>query len=221
MNLVFTETALELVPIEILLHPSVRRNAKRRKKRAEETLLDRSLHHYAMNKLPNVEKRGRPDIIHFCLLIALGSPLNKMGKLKVSINLVNGFEIGIDPSTRLPRDDIRFNSLMEQLLINGMVPSEGKPLMKLYRNSLPEQIKKISPSKIIALSSHGNPSSFEKVSKILAAESNPAVLIGAFPKGPMSSDVLDMADEVYSVYPHSLESWTVTSRIIYEYEKHI
>ena len=116
MNLVFTETALELVPREILLHPSVRRNAKRRKKREEETLLDRSLHHYAMNKLPNAEKRGRPDIIHFCLLIALGSPLNKMGKLKVSINLVNGFEIGIDPSTRLPRDDIRFNSLMEQLL---------------------------------------------------------------------------------------------------------
>ena len=97
----------------------------------------------------------------------------------------------------------------------------GHITLDFVADYFPEQIKKISPSKIIALSSHGNPSSFEKVSKILAAESNPAVLIGAFPKGPMSSDVLDMADEVYSVYPHSLESWTVTSRIIYEYEKHI
>jgi len=219
MNLIFTETALELVPREILLHPSVRRNAKRRKKAAEETLLDRSLHHYAMDRLPNAEKRGRPDIIHICLLLAMGSPLNRMGKLKVSINTVNGFGIEVNPSTRPPRDCIRFNSLMEQLLINGVVPPEGEPLMRVYRNSLDEQIKKISPSKTIALSSHGKPSSFEQVSKILGDESNPAVFIGAYPTGPMSSEVLDLADEVYSVYPESLEAWTVTSRIIYEYEK--
>jgi rRNA small subunit pseudouridine methyltransferase Nep1 len=221
MNLVFTETALELVPREILLHPSVRRNSKRRKKRAEETLLDRSLHHFAMGKLPNEEKRGRPDIIHFCLLITQGSPLNTMGKLKVSINLINGFELEVDASMRPPRDCIRFNSLMEQLLINGVIPLTGKPLMKIHHNSLSEQVKKISPSRIIALSSHGKQSSFENVSKILASEVNPAVLIGAHPKGPMSDNVLDLADAVYSVYPNSLEAWTVTSRIIYEYEKSI
>ena len=134
MNLIFTETALELVPREILLHPSVRRNAKRRKKAAEETLLDRSLHHYAMDKLTNAEKRGRPDIIHICLLLTMGSPLNRMGKLNVSISTVNGFEIEVDASTRPPRDCIRFNGLMEQLLINGAVPVEGEPLMKLYRS---------------------------------------------------------------------------------------
>ena len=219
MNLIFTETALELVPREILLHPSVRRNAKRRKKAAEETLLDRSLHHYAMDRLTNAEKRGRPDIIHICLLLAMGSPLNRMGKLRVSISTVNGFGIEVNASTRPPRDCIRFNGLMEQLLINGAVPVEGEPLMKLYRNSLSEQLKKIAPSRTIALSSHGEPSSFEKVSKILTEESKPAVFIGAYPKGPMSSEVLDLADEVYSVHPEPLEAWTVTSRMIYEYEK--
>ena len=91
--------------------------------------------------------------------------------------------------------------------------------MKLYRSSLRDQIKKLAPSRSIALSSHGEPSSFEKVSKILAEESNPAVIIGAYPTGPMSSEVLDLADEVYSVYPEPLEAWTVTSRMIYEYEK--
>jgi len=219
LNLIFTETALELVPREILLHPSVKRNAKRRKKAAEETLLDRSLHHYAMDRLPNAEKRGRPDIIHFCLLLAMGSPLNRQGRLNVSINTVNGFSIEVDPSTRPPRDCIRFNSLMEQLLINGAVPVEGDPLMRVYRNKLGEQMKKIAPSKTIALSSHGEPSSFEKVSKILSMESNPVLLLGAYPKGPMSKEVVDLADQVYSVYPESLEAWTVTSRIIYEYEK--
>jgi rRNA small subunit pseudouridine methyltransferase Nep1 len=221
LNLIFTETALELVPREILLHPSVRRNAKRRKKPPEETLLDRSLHHYAMDKLSNSEKRGRPDIIHFCLLMAMGSPLNLKGELRVEANTVNGYRIEIDSQTRPPRDCIRFNSLMEQLLINGVVPTSGEPLMKLTKSSLKDQIKKIGPTKIIALSSHGEQSSFEQVAKNIKKEATPAIFIGAYPSGPMKNEVLDLADEVCSVYPKSLEAWTVTSRIIYEYEKNV
>jgi len=221
LNLVFTEAALELVPREILRHPAVKRNAKRRKKPAEETLLDRSLHHYAMDRLPNAEKRGRPDILHFCLLLAMGSPLNKLGELRVSANTVNGFSVEIDPETRPPRDGIRFNSLMEQLLINGAVPPKGKPLMKIKRMKLDEHIRDISPSRVIALSSHGKPSSFEEVSHILVNEDSPAVFIGAYPSGAMSSDVIELADDVFSVYPEMLEAWTVTSRIIYEYEKRV
>ena len=221
LNLVFTEAALELVPREILRHPAVKRNAKRRKKPAEETLLDRSLHHYAMDRLPNAEKRGRPDILHFCLLLAMGSPLNKLGELSVSANTVNGFSVEIDPETRPPRDCIRFNSLMEQLLIKGAVPPKGKPLMKIKRMKLDEHIRDISPSRVIALSSHGKPSSFEEVSHILVNEDSPAVFIGAYPIGAMSSDVIELADDVFSVYPEMLEAWTVTSRIIYEYEKRV
>jgi rRNA small subunit pseudouridine methyltransferase Nep1 len=219
LNLIFTETSLELVPREILLHPSVRRNAKRRKKPPQETLLDRSLHHYAMNKLPNAEKRGRPDIIHFCLLLAMGSPLNQMGKLNMEINTINDLRIKIDPLTRPPRDCLRFNSLMEQLLVNGAVPSKGEPLMKLYKESLEEQMKIIDPSKIIALSSYGEQSTFMQVAKILSSEDSPAVFIGAYPSGPMKSEILEMSDHIYSVHSRSLEAWTVTSRIIYEYEK--
>lgn len=221
LNLIFTETALELVPSEILLHPSVKRNAKRRKKPAEETLLDRSLHHFAMDRLSNAEKRGRPDILHFCLLLAMGSPLNRLGELRVSANTVNGFSVEVDPETRPPRDCIRFNSLMEQLLINGAVPLEGKPLMKLKRKRLTEHIRDTKPSRVIALSSHGEPSSFEKVAEILTDEESPVLFIGAYPSGAMSSDVIDLADDVFSVYPEMLEAWTVTSRIIYEYEKRV
>ena len=219
LNLIFTETSLELVPMEILMHPSVKRNAKRRKKLPQETLLDRSLHHYAMDRLPNAEKRGRPDILHICLLLAMGSPLNRMGELRVEANTVNGFRIEVDPATRPPRDCIRFNNLMEQLLINGAVPTEGEPLMSLTRSGLKDQMRKIKPSRTIALSSHGKESSFEKVAVQLSEEASPAVFVGAYPAGPMKSEVLELADDVYSVYPESLEAWTVTSRIIYEYEK--
>jgi rRNA small subunit pseudouridine methyltransferase Nep1 len=222
LDLVFVETSLELVPPEIIRHPSVKRNAKRRGKRAEETLLDRSLHHYAMDRIPDAEKRGRPDILHFCMLEAMGSPLNRKGHLRLWANTLQGYHVEVAPSTRPPRDCIRFNGLMEQLFLNGQVPPDSQdPLMRLTKDSLKDFVKRSSPSKVIALSSHGEESNFPDVAKILSKEDKPMLLIGAYPAGPMKEETLDLADEVYSVYPESLEAWTITSRMVYEYERAI
>jgi hypothetical protein len=106
----------------------VTRNAKRDGKNPEGVLLDRSLHHRAMLDLPEGEKRGRPDILHFCLLEALGSPLNKAGKLKAMAQNLNGDFIDFAPELRLPRDCNRFDSLMEQLFAEKRVPRwRGNP----------------------------------------------------------------------------------------------
>ena len=219
MNLIFVETALELIPLEIITHPSVRRNAKRHGKPAEENLLDRSLHHFAMNRLPENERRGRPDIIHFCLLEAMGSPLNKSGELRVWINTQQGYTITVDPSTRPPRDYNRFKSLMEQLFVDKKSPATGVPLLTLNKMSLKELINYLNTSIVIALSSHGEKSSFEEVSKIIVKESNPAILIGAYPSGPLSDEALNLSDKVLSVYPEPLEAWTVLSRTLCVVEK--
>jgi rRNA small subunit pseudouridine methyltransferase Nep1 len=77
INIILLEAGIELVPKEIVNHPSVVKNAKRRKKKPEDTLLDISLHYHAMKKLENVHKRGRPDIIHQALLIMLTDPMIK------------------------------------------------------------------------------------------------------------------------------------------------
>jgi len=45
------------------------------------------------------------------------------------------------------------------------------------------------------------------------------VFIGAFPHGSMTEGTLVLADEAISIYPEPLETWVVTSRLIYEYEK--
>ncbi len=220
LNLAFVEAALELVPPEIMHHPSVKRNAKRRGKRPEETLLDRSLHHYAMNKLDDPEKRGRPDILQYCMLLAFGSPLNRSGNLSVYANTLQGYSIRVKSETRPPRDGTRFNGLMEQLFLNGKVPADAvEPLMTLKREKLSRLKNSINPSKTIALSSHGKQSSFSEVAAMMAGEDNPLVFIGAYPNGPMADGTLKQADEIYSVHPEPLEAWTVTSRIIYEYEK--
>ena len=222
LHLAFVETSLELVPPEIVSHPAVKRNAKRRGKRAVETVLDRSLHHYAMNKLEDSEKRGRPDIFQYCLLIAFGSPLNKADKLRVYANTLQGYSIRINPKTRPPRDHIRFNGLMEQLFFNSKVPVDSSmPLMTLKKETIAKLKQSISPSKTIALSSHGKPKDFKSVADLISSEENPLVFIGAYPNGPMKEETLGIADDVFSVHHESLEAWTVTSRLIYEYEKKV
>jgi len=220
LHLVFVETALELVPPEIQRHPSVRRNAKRRGKRPEETLLDRSLHHFAMDRLPDSEKRGRPDIIHFCLLEAMGSPLNRAGLLTVWISTNDSRLVEVDPSTRPPRDFNRFKSLMEQLLLDGRAPPGGeKPLLVLRDVGLRELVEEVRPTRVVALTSHGQPSSFQALGETLAVEETPMILIGAYPSGAMSRETTTVADQRVSVFPESLEAWTVTSRVLYEAEK--
>lgn len=222
LNILFAETALELVPREIQRHPSVTRNAKRMGKKPEHCLLDRSLHHYAMHNLKDSEKRGRPDIIHFCLLEALGTPLNKKGKLNLVSQTYDKNAIFISPEVRLPRDCYRFNTLMEQLLIEQQVPLKPeKPLLRLEKMDLNEIINYIRPTRKIVLTSHGTQSNLENVCKNIKYETNPVLIIGAYPTGPMSEEVLSIADDIVSIYPESLEAWVVTSRLIYEYEKTI
>jgi len=219
LNLLFVEASLELVPAEITGHPAVARNAKREGKRPDRVLLDRSLHHHAMGGLAEGEKRGRPDIIHFCLLEALGSPLNRLGKLKTAVYTLNGAVITVAPELRLPRDCYRFRNLIEQLLIEGKVPPEGEPLMRVERKSLGEVKGGLYPSRTIALTSHGKPERLADLCVRLAKEEVPLVLLGAYPHGPMREETMALADEAVSIYPEPLEAWVVTSRLIYEYER--
>jgi len=219
LNLVFVETALELVPSSLIGHPAVKRNAKRRGKKQIESLLDRSLHHHAMNRLDAQEKRGRPDIIHLCLLLALGSPLNRRGQLNVWVNTLHGYTITVNPETRIPRNYNQFTSLIEQLYKTGKVPPlEDFTLLLLERKKLSELKQEIKPTKTIALSSHGEKISLNKLVTTLVETDNPLVFLGAYPKGPMEKATLDQVDQVFSIHDSVLEAWTVTSRLIYEYE---
>jgi rRNA small subunit pseudouridine methyltransferase Nep1 len=222
LHLILVEAALEPVPKLIARHPSVRRDAERRGKESSQVLLDRSLHHAAMRGLPKAHKRGRPDILHFCLLESLGSPLNHEGGLRVWVQTIGGYIIEVSPETRLPRDYNRFKGLMEQLFQKGSVPPGAEqPLLRLRRMELRELLEEIGVTYVIALTSHGRSGSLEEVCGRLVREENPAIFIGAYPKGEMEGETLSLADEAVSIYPGVLEAWVVTCRLIYEFEKQI
>jgi rRNA small subunit pseudouridine methyltransferase Nep1 len=221
LNLILAEAALELVPESMLEHPSVIAHAKRRKRRPDETILDRNYHYSAMKPSEKFEKRGRPDIVHFSVLEALGTPLNKEGQLQTWIHTVRDEVVRIDPKARLPRNYDRFVSLMEQLLVERSVPPQGPPLLTAEVMSLRELVESIQPTELIALSTLGQPSTLESICCDLAKTRTSSIMIGCFPRGHLDDQNARLASKTFRIDREALESWVVVSRTIYEYERTI
>jgi rRNA small subunit pseudouridine methyltransferase Nep1 len=217
--LVLAEAALETVPEELWSHPAVKRHSKRQRKPPQQLILDRSLHHQAMKRLDDNLKRGRPDITHFALLEALGSPLNKEGLLQVYVHTREDYVISVNPSTRLPRNYNRFIGLMEQLFHQGKVPSEGETLLRLEHKTLQQLLTETEADCTLALSREGNPKTLQTAVSSLKTKQKPAIIVGGFPHGHLTETTTQLADELVCIDKEMLEAWTVTSRAIYEYEK--
>src|SRR2546428_5402803 len=147
-------------------HPAILSWAERKKKDPRELILDQSYHHSAILRLGKSGiGRGRPDIVHFCLLLALGAPLNSDNQLTCFVHSRDDHVITIDPRARLPRNTDRFTALIEQLYQTSVVPSTGPPLMKLRRESLNDLLSKISPDSVVGLSLLGSPRPLEEVAE--------------------------------------------------------
>jgi len=216
LKLVLAEAALELVPRELWSHPAVYKSARKRGKRPGEILLDRSLHHAAMKGLSGSLKRGRPDIVHFCMLEALGSPLNRAGMLEVYVHTVGDYVIFVDPSTRLPRNYNRFVGLMEQLFAEGSVPpGSEKPLMWLKPMKLGALVRRLRPERVILLSERGERRRLREIAGLIASDlAGSVVIVGAFPHGDFSEEAYSVATHVYSFYPETLDAWVVVSHLL-------
>ena len=212
--LVIVEAAVELVPEEIRGHPSVRAEARRRGKRVDEILLDRSYHHAAMKDLPENWKRGRPDITHFTLLEALGSPLNRLGLLETYVQLRDGHIIWINPETRLPRVYERFKGLIEKLYREPVVEADDKILLKMERKTLKDLINELKPDLKILLSEDGEEIGWKELGELITSHRKPMIMIGGFPRGDFSPETKRHADKIVKIWPTSLEAWVVAARIL-------
>ena len=222
LTLVLAESAIELVPNEIADHKTVLGTARRKKKDPRRLMLDQSYHHSAILKLGRAGiGRGRPDIAHFSLLVALGSPLNLEDKLRCFVHTRDNHVITINPRARLPRNTDRFTSLLEQLYEESVVPKSGTPLMSLKHESLHDLIRGISSDSVIAMTTQGNPRPLESVSLELASIKKTTVLIGGFPTGHFSKKTIEESSRQYRIDRRQLEAWTVVARTVYDYEKAI
>jgi rRNA small subunit pseudouridine methyltransferase Nep1 len=219
LNLVLTEAALETIPKKIVFHPSIVTWAKSRGKNTQQALLDRSYHHSAMFSLEDSLKRGRPDIVHFSLLEALGTPLNREGFLRTYVHTIRNYLIFINPTVRLPRNYNRFVGLIEQLFRKMRVPEQGQTLLKVRKGDLNDLFNVIKPSYTVLFTRSGPPQTLHNVLEKIVNMKNPLVMIGGFPGGTFTNKTLRIADERVSIDAEMLDAWTVTARIIYEYER--
>ena len=137
LNLIIADAELERIPQDIISHPVIVHYAKQKGKPAAKLLLNSSIHHAAMANLAEGRRRGRPDITHLILLLALESILNKKGHLHIWIHTRNDEVITVDPQTRIMRNEERFAGLLEQLFETGSVPVPEKPLLSLKSRHYP------------------------------------------------------------------------------------
>jgi rRNA small subunit pseudouridine methyltransferase Nep1 len=213
---------VELVPNEIAHHPAVIASARRKRKEPSELILDQSYHHAAIMQLPNSGAgRGRPDIVHFSLLTALGSPLNAQRELQCFVHTRDDHVITIDSKARLPRNTDRFTSLLEKLYEDSVVPSPGPALMSLSNQTLQTLIQRQKLDEVVALSTEGINKPLEKVVDELKHFKNPAILVGGFSDGHFSHRTIKLSAKIYRIDKRRLDAWTVVGRTIYEYEKSV
>ena len=219
ISLILTESSLELVPKELRSHPSIVSHAQKLGKKPSEILLDNSWHFAAMKGMSNEIKRGRPDLVHFCILEATTIPLYKKNKIKIYIHTIDDKVIYFGENVHVPKSYHRFEGLIEKLFLEKTIEANGNVLLEIKEKSFSELIDEIKPSKVVGLSSKGEKHSFENI--ISEIPENCCLVIGGFQKGQFSDIVNSRVDQLISIDASSLEAHIVVARMLYEYEKTI
>lgn len=219
LSLVIAESALELVPKEIQNHPSVSLHSQKLEKNPSELLLDNSWHFAAMKGIKNEHKRGRPDIIHLCLLEACTIPLYFENKIRVFVHTIDDKVILIGKNVRIPKSYHRFEGLIEKLYKEKTIENNGKNLLELKQMSFSKLLDYIKPKKTIGFSIEGKFDSFQTIASKL--DNDTCIIIGGFQKGHFSEFTRKRINQLYGVDKKSLEAHVVVGRILYEYEKTI
>lgn len=217
LTLVLADAELELVPQPLTGHPSVQASAKKRGRSPGSILLDSSLHHPALKRVPEGERRGRPDLVHGFVLLCLDSVLNAEGRLRTIVHTRNDEVIRFAPDTRIPRNYTRFVGLMEDLFQKGAVPEED-PLVVLEKGvSLENLLGKLDGTKW-GFAEVGE--AVDLPAELSRVPGDFVAVVGGFPHGTYRSPVSELCDRLVSIYPKPLKAWTVASEILVAYRHH-
>ncbi len=209
LNIILTESALELVPDTL----------KTKSRSNNHTFLDKSYHSHLMKNLDNIDKRGRPDIVHMSSLSITSTPLYLEKQIKFYIHTISDYVIDFNFDVRLPKSYHRFIGLLEKLFFNYVNDEKSDPLINIYESSFSELITDIKSDHVVGLSRQGETLSSNYLSDTIINSSHPTLLIGGFSHGTFSKNVLGCVDDLISLGNFNLESHTACSRIIYEIEK--
>lgn len=213
--LIFAEAALEVIPKVLWNKPKIKEYANKKGKPPSSILLDASNLYYVMKELNDFNKRGRPDIIHFSLLYALGSELNIRGKLKVYVHTLNDQIICLDSKVRLPRNYTRFTGLMEQLFERKVITDQdGNKLLSISSMKLNKLLAGLGLEQVIILQEGKPILPTSLIDDKIRREEDLAFIIGAFPHGNYRQETLELSSLRYSLSEYLLDTWNVTGKLL-------
>ncbi len=204
-SIILVESALELIQY-----------TSKKTKSVDNIILDVSIHNHIMQNFKERDKRGRPDIIHSALIMALGSRLNKAGNLRIFIHTRNDEIIKLDPNLRIPRNYNRFVGLMKQLFEVGTIPPNSvQRLISLEKTSLVLLLQSLNPDLLILFTEKGQSINDEELKQVFKSHRSIVILIGGFPHGDFSDYIVQIPDMKISIYPESLDTLAVISYVIH------
>lgn len=212
LHVVLAGAEVELAPEAIAGHPAVRTTAKEQNRKGTEVLLDQNVHAAAIRQLPDGERRGRPDILHYTLLVLLESPLNKQGNLKVFVHTRNGELVNIRPDTRLPRGEARFQGLLSKVLRDG-ASQDKQPLLWSDGPRTPTQVLAECKGPVVRLDEGGTAMTPAQLAA-RAVAGDLTVVLGAFPSGDFAPEWKKAAPQTASIFPQALNAWAVAGEVV-------
>ncbi|MFB5597593.1 MAG: ribosome biogenesis protein [Nitrosopumilaceae archaeon] len=207
------------MPKELQQHPAVLSHAKKLGKKPSEILLDNSWDYTAMKGIKNEIKRGRPDLLHLCMLQSCSIPLYHEDKIRIYVHTIDDKVITVGQKVRLPKSYHRFLGLIEKLYKEKTIKAGNETLLELKDMSFSQLIDKIVPKQIIGLSTEGETSTYPNVVSKLNDDS--CLVVGGFQKGHFFDLTKNRFDKSFKVDRESLDAHIVIGRILYEYEKTI
>lgn len=215
LTIIIADAELETIPAEMRDDYSIRKIAGERKKKVDAIILDSNYMHSAIDRYFPGEsnRRGRPDIIHIFLLVAMDSILNRTGNLRVRIHTRNDLVIDISPDTRLPRAYNRFIGLFEKLFAEGKIAADGKTLLQIQKGTLNSAIES-HDERVLAMAPDAP---IKPIDSLISGSGDMTVIIGGFSEGNYRSNIDKF--EKASIFNEELTIWSVGMEVITQYER--
>jgi rRNA small subunit pseudouridine methyltransferase Nep1 len=218
-TLIIEDASLEILPRKYFASKEARLVTRKFGVNPDMQILDKNFHNKIIESLSKGEKRGRPDVVHLALLDTTSTPLFEDGLLRLFVRTMEGFTIEIKTGTRLPRTLQRFCGVMARLLSGRFGESEAK-LFEIQKNrSFSSLAGDLKGSRIVALSSRGSLVSLRKVISEECDNEGTIWVVGGFPHGSFSEDVIKASDRIISISNRTLPAHVVTARLCYELEE--
>lgn len=228
ISIVLAESALEIIPTELMNNYLIINYSKNVGKSVREVFLDKSYHYSAMKEknIDSIWKRGRPDIIHICLLSILSTPLFLKNLVDVYVHTIDNKVIFLGEQVRIPKSYRRFEGLMIKLYKEKEIiydkKDSNKYLLKIEKNMTFDSLvdKVIKPDKIIGFSSTGILKDLKTIVNENIETNNKKItfVIGGFQSGHFSQSIRERFQMTYSIAKEQLEAHVVIARLAYECE---